>query len=405
MNLIEKHKTISPPKGVPVWNVDPFELETLKNPYDFYRELLEKGPFVYIPKYSILVCGKHEIVKEVFSDWRRFVSSRGIGLQDYKYSKPFRKPSIILEAEPPQHTISRKVMARVLSPKSVKKMMSSFEESAETIIEKLINLETFDAISELAESFPTDTFPSAVGMLDRDPRKMIDYGAMIFNSLGPDGHLKDEAMSKASDIVPWITAACARNRLTKNGIGSEIYKAADDGEIDLEQASMLVRSLLSAGIDSTVSSIGSTIWCLANNPSAFEALKQNPDLARPCFEEVLRFTSPAHSFSRTTVADTNVAGIEIVEDTKILCVLGAANRDPDKWANPDKFIINRKPVGHLAFGAGIHGCVGQNIARAEVEALLKVIAKKVNKIILHGPVKWRPNNAIRALEKMQVSFN
>lgn len=167
---------------------------------------------------------------------------------------------------------------------------------------------------------------------------------------------------------------------------------------------MLVRSLLSAGVDTTVTGIGNAIWCLAANPGEFERLKANPRLALPAFEEALRFTSPVHSFCRTANQATDVSGIAIPQDAKILCALGAANLDPDHWPDADRFDITRRPVGHLALGVGIHGCVGQNIARAEAEALLTAIAKKVGSIEFAGDPVWRPGNAIHALDTLPVTF-
>ena len=133
-------------------------------------------------------------------------------------------------------------------------------------------------------------------------------------------------------------------------------------------------------------------------------MKAKPELARAAFEEVMRFTSPVHSFCRTAGADTSVSGINIVEGTKILCVLGSANLDTDQWSDADKFDITRHAAGHLALGSGIHGCVGQNVARAEGEAILSAIANKVSKIEMIGQPVWRPNNAIHALDRMTISF-
>jgi hypothetical protein len=154
-----------------------------------------------------------------------------------------------------------------------------------------------------------------------------------------------------------------------------------------------------------VTGIGSALWALANNPAQFERLRADPKLARNAFEETLRLTSPVHSFCRTVHSATSVSGIALEEGTKILCVLGAANLDPDKFEDPDQFDIGRRPTGHLALGVGIHACVGQNIARAEGEALLGAIARKVRSIELTGEAVWRPNNAIHALDRLPLAFH
>ena len=165
-----------------------------------------------------------------------------------------------------------------------------------------------------------------------------------------------------------------------------------------------MRSLLSAGIDTTVTVLGSALWCLANNPDQFERLKADPKLATWAFEETLRYTSPVHSFCRTANVDTEVGGVRIVEGTKVLCVLAAANLDESQWPDADKFDIERKPTGHLALGVGIHVCVGQNVARAEAEAVLTAIANKVASIELTEEAVWRPNNSIHTLARLPVTF-
>ncbi len=402
--MIEGHAAIEPPPGVPVWDVDPYDPQTLADPDAYYAELRAKGPFVYIPRYSVLACGRHQETQEVFSDWERFVSSRGVGLQDFKLETPWRSPSIILEVDPPAHSRTRKVMSRVLSPKVANALREQFLVAANKLVDELLEKDSFEAIAELAEVYPTNVFPEAMGLREVNRRFLIDYGAMVFNALGPDNDLRRNAMAMGPEIVPWITRQCKRENLRQEGFGAEIYAAADAGEISEDEAGMLVRSLLSAGVDTTVTGIGSALWCLATNPGEYEKLKENPKLLRPAFEEVLRFTSPVHSFCRTADRDTEVSGVEIVAGTKILCVLGAANSDETRWPDAGRFDVNRRPTGHLAMGSGVHGCVGQNLARAEVGAVLTAIVNKVDKIKLNGPARWRPNNAIHALDTMPLTF-
>lgn len=404
LDLIEGHRRITPPDGIPVLDIDPYDPSCLMDPLPYYAALRARGPIVFIPKYAVFACGQYEVTRMVFSDHARFVSSRGVGLNDFKLGEPWRPPSIILEVDPPAHTRTRKVMARALSPKAVAQFAADFAVIAENLVDALLAKTEFEAVSTLAEAFPTAAFPLAVGMTEADPRRLVDYGAMVFNALGPDNAIRRAAMAMAPDIVPWITAACAREKLLATGVGAAIYAAADAGEINADEAAMLVRSVLSAGVDTTVTGIGSALWCLAQNPDAFDALKADPKLARPCFEEVLRYTSPVHTFARTAALDTEVAGFGIPEGAKILCVLGAANMDPEKWGDPENFRINRGPVGHLAFGVGIHGCVGQNLARVELEAVLVALARKVARIEAAGRAVWRPNNAIHALDRLPLRF-
>jgi len=327
-----------------------------------------------------------------------------VGLTDFKHAEPWRAPSIILEVDPPYHDKTRRVLVRALSPNAIESLKPRFRQTADALIDELLEKGTFDAVTDLAERFPTTVFPPAVGLKEIDPRRLLDYGAMVFNALGPDNARRRHWMGKASEIVPWIAEQCRRERLSSDGLGAVIYAASDQGEITEQEAGMLVRSLLSAGLDTTTTGLGNALWCLAHHPQEFAKLKADPGLARATFEETLRLTSPIHTFCRTASNQTQVSGVDIPRDAKVLCVLGAANLDPEHWTNPDRFDISRKNRDHLAFGVGIHGCVGQAVARAEAEAVLGAIANRVAAIELVGKPEWRPGNAIHALDKLPITM-
>lgn len=404
--LVHQHKSISPPAGVEVWDIDPYDEAILTDPIPFFDALRAKGGLVYIPRYEILISGRYEETREIFYDHNRFLSSRGIGMADFKLEQPWRPPSIVLEVDPPEHTHNRRVIMRALSPAVVRKLEQDFIEDAERLVDEVLAQGDIEAVSDIAEAFPTRVFPRAVGIKEPDARKLVDYGAMVFNAVGPDNDLRRRIMAKAPDIVPWINEQCDRSRLTEDGIGATIYSAADSGEIGEPEAGMLIRSLLSAGVDTTVSGIGSALWCLAQYPQQFQRLKSDPqNLCGPAFEEALRFCTPVQAFFRTAGEATTVAGVEIEEGTKILCVLGAANRDPAKFEDPDNFDILRDTRGHLALGVGVHSCVGQIIARAEGRAILGALGRRVNQIEFAGPPVWRPNNSMRALDSLPLKLS
>ena len=402
MQLIEGHLPLQPPPGMPQWDIDPYATEILLAPLPYYAELRERGAFVYLPRYQVIATGRYAQAREIFSDHERFVSSRGVGLSDFAHEEPWRPPSIVLEVDPPAHTLTRTVLNRALSPRGLATMMETFSAAAEALIAGILNQGQFDGVTDLAEAYPTTVFPQAVGLAGIDRQALVDYGSMVFNALGPDNKLRRDAMVAGADVVPRIMQQCQREHLTHDGLGAIIYQAFDSGDITEAEAGMLVRSLLSAGIDTTVTAIGNALWCFASFPEQYEKLVADPDLARAAFEEVLRFTSPVHTFCRTVAESTEVGGVSIPGDAKIMCVLGAANLDPAQWPNPEHFDIERKTTGHLAFGVGIHACVGQNLARAEGEAVLRALAHQVGRLELVGEVKWRPNNAVRGLQRLPL---
>ncbi|MDG1208590.1 MAG: cytochrome P450 [Paracoccaceae bacterium] len=402
MTLTEGHLTIDPPAGVPVWNVDPYAPDIQTDPIPFFADLRAKGPFAYLPKYSMLICGGYEVTKEVFSDHERFVSSRGVGLQDFSMGEPWRPPSIVLEVDPPDHNRTRRAIMRALSPKVVADLKPLFKADADALVASLIGRD-IDGVADLAEVFPCTVFPKAVGLKNPDRKMLLSYGLMVFNALGPDNAQRQAAMANAPVVGPWIAEQCLRENLTEGGIGAAIYASADDGVLTEDEAGMLVRSLLSAGVDTTVTAVGSALWSFAKAPEQFAVLRDDlQGRALAAFEETIRYTSPVNAFCRTTNVDTEVAGVSIAAGTKILCVLGAANLDDAHWLEADRFDISRRTIGHLGLGAGVHTCVGQNIARAEGQAVLQALGEQVSAMKQTGPAVWRANNAIRALDSLPL---
>ena len=165
---------------------------------------------------------------------------------------------------------------------------------------------------------------------------------------------------------------------------------------------MIVRSLLLAGVDTTVHGLSATLYAFATHPDQWQRLRENPLLARVAFDEAVRWESPVQTFFRTTTTDVQVGDHVVPDGKKILMFLGAANRDPQRWNDPDSFDLSRDPSGHVGFGMGIHQCVGQHIARLEAEALLTALARRVRSIELAGPTVRHHNNTLRAWESIPV---
>lgn len=394
-----------PVPGAPEWDIDPYSMEVLRDLEPWYEGLRERGPAVWLSKYGVWAVGRHAEVQEAFSDWKRFCSSRGVGMSDFKTEKPWRPPSIVLEVDPPDHTRTRKVISRALSPRAVADAREGFLAEAERIVDELLTRDSFDLVKDLAEPYPLKIFPDAVGYPDEDRSNLLLYGAMVFNSLGPDNELRQDATAKAGAIVPWIMERCKRAALINDGFAETMYQAADEGDISHEEAGLLVRSLLSAGIDTTVAGIGLLLKLFSENPDQWDILRSDPSLIRNAFEEALRVHTPVHAFYRTANLDTEISGIPIAEGSKIMCVLGAANLDERKFDNPETFDITRRASGHIAFGTGVHGCVGQTVARQEIDALLTVMLPKVSRIEPLEKAVWRPGNALRTLDHAQIRFH
>jgi 4-methoxybenzoate monooxygenase (O-demethylating) len=386
----------------PVSSVDPFSHAFLHDPYPDHRALREAGPVVWLEQYGIWAMARHEQVRDALTDYETYCSSAGVGLSDFRKEPPWRPPSIILEADPPLHTRTRAVLTRILSPAAIKVLRETFEREAEILVTRLVEQGQFDGVADLAEAYPLKVFPDAVGISGEGRENLLPYGSMVFNSFGPRNDLFNAAMANAGPVRDWIMSKCSRAALSAGGLGMQIFDAVDSGELSEDEAGMLVRSFLSAGIDTTVYGLGNALYCLARYPAQWQALRENPALIRGAFEEVLRFEAPVQSFFRTTTRAIDVSGVRLGEGEKVLLLFAAANRDPRRWDKPDTFDVKRRATGHMTFGTGIHGCVGQAVARLETEAILGALVRRVATLEMTAQPTRRLNNTLRGFDTLPL---
>jgi 4-methoxybenzoate monooxygenase (O-demethylating) len=166
-----------------------------------------------------------------------------------------------------------------------------------------------------------------------------------------------------------------------------------------------VRSFLTAGVDTTINALGNAIFLFASYPEQWQKLRIDPSRARIAFEEVMRFESPFQAFFRTTTVAAEIGGVSIPAEQKVYVAVGAANRDPRRWEDPNRFDISRGSTGHVGFGSGIHACVGQMIARLEIDAMLQAIIERVDSIVLAGMPTRLIHNTLRAFTTLPVRFH
>jgi cytochrome P450 len=387
---------------VPVLDVDPFSTDFQRDPEPYNERLREAGPVVFLDRYQVWATGRFAEVHAAFRDPETFCSSAGVGLANFLKEEPWRPPSLLLEADPPQHTRVRRITARVMSPRAIERLRPEFERQAESLVAAVVARGEIDGVADLAEAYPLRVFPDAVGV-GRDGREnLLLYGDMVFNGFGPRNQLFLDALAAGAPVRDWIAEQCARSSLAPDGLGADLYAAVDHGDITEEEAGLLVRSLLSAGIDTTVQSIAWALHALATHPDQWAALRNDPSLARGAFEEALRYASPVQLFFRTTRREVQLAGAVIPAGEKVLCFIGAANRDPREWADPDRFDIRRRAMNHLAFGTGVHACVGAAFARLEAEILLTALVRHASTLELAGPPRRRRNNSLKALAALPL---
>ncbi len=393
----------APSAAIPSLDLDPFSIAYFDDPFPHQELLRETGPVVRLDKWNVHGVARYAEVFAVLNDPQTFCSSRGVGLSDFAKEKPWRPPSLILEADPPAHTRTRAVLSRVLSPVVMKQVRDGFAAAAEAKADEIVAMGSFDGVADLAEAYPLSVFPDALGLRKDGREHLIPYAGLVFNAFGPPNELRQQAIERSMPHQAYVQEQCQRENLAPGGFGACIHARVDAGEITAAEAPLLVRSLLSAGLDTTVYGIGAALYCLARFPEQWRRLREDPGLARNAFEEAVRFESPVQTFFRTTTRDVEIAGHRIGEGEKILMFLGAANRDPRRWEDPDSYDVTRRTSGHVGFGSGIHMCVGQLVARLEGEVMLTALARRIASIEITGQVKRRYNNTLRGLDSLPLT--
>ncbi len=391
-----------PSAGVQTSALDPFSLDVLRDPHPAHEALREAGPVVWLEKYGAYAVARHAEVRQVLNDPATFCSGRGVGLSDFQREKPWRPPSLVLERDPPEHDRARGVLNRALSATVMRSLRGRFAAAAVELADELARRVRFDAVADCAEVYPMMVLPDAIGLSSQGREHLLPYAATVFNMFGPDNELRRVAVAQMAPHVEWISSQCKREALSDDGIGAAIHAGADTGEVTRQEAELLVRSVLSAGLDTTVHGLGAAMRQLALNPDQFAALRAEPSKARAAFEEAVRLETPVQTFFRTTTREVELSGATIPEGEKVLMLLGAANRDPRKWPDPDRYDIDRPTAGHVGFGAGVHMCVGQLLARLEGETLLATLARAFAHIEPDGEPTPLLNNTLRGWTRLPV---
>jgi 4-methoxybenzoate monooxygenase (O-demethylating) len=391
--------------AIPESDLDPFSHSFLADPYPHHDILREAGPVVRLSKYGIFGLARYDEVRSVLLDWKTYCSSAGVGLANFRKEPPWRPPGVLLEVDPPMHDRTRGVLSRLLAPGILRTLQDTFNREADRLIGELTERGQVDAVTDLAERYPIKVFSDALGLPEEGRQHLLAYSNIGFNALGPNNGLFQDAMKNGAAAVEWVMAMCRRDALIPGGFGSAIYDAADAGELTEEEAFLIVRGFLTAGLDTTVSALGSAILCLANNPEQLALLRRQPSLARAAFEEAVRIESPVQTLFRTTTRAVEIGGVRIEDGEKIFLSVASANRDPRKWSEPARFNIARKIAGHVGYGAGIHVCAGMIIARMEGDAVLGAVARLVDRIELAGEPEYQLNNTLRGLSTLPITFH
>jgi len=370
---------------IPEIDTDLFSRESVRHAKAVDDRVREMAPVVRLAREDIVVIGRFSHVSAALSDWRSF-SSR---------SRPWHdpdsvRPEILLTDDPPRHTEVRVVIANALSPKALNRMAQAFAREAELVVGRVLGSGgEFDAVSAICRPFVYKVLPDLLGLPEAGREHMEAFGHMVWATMGPMNELFREAMHGSEPVLAWVEDCCTRENLDPDGLGMAMFQAADRGEITQAEAKLLVQILLSAAADTTVMTLGTAIRAFCEFPDQYQTLRRNPSMTRTAFDESLRWDSPSRMAGRITTRDVEIEGHVIPAGTRCGLLFAAANRDPRKWAEPERFDIGRDVRGQVGWGAGVHMCVGRTLAQLEADAMLGAMLPKIQRFEAAGyPKPW-----------------
>jgi cytochrome P450 len=381
---------------LPTTDLDLFGADAVRNARAIDDSIRELAPAVHLTRENIVVLGRFANVAAGLADWRSF-SSRSRPWHDPRSVRP----EILLVDDPPRHTEVRLVIAKTLSPRTLGGMTAAFRAEAERIVAAIVAREgePFDAVGEISRRFVYKVLPDLMGLPDWGRENMSAFGHMVWATLGPENDLFHEAMAGAGPVLEWVDQCCDRKNLDPAGLGMQMFHAADRGEITEDEAKLLVQILLSAAADTTVMTLSTAIRAFCEFPEQYRLLRADPSRVRAAFDESLRWDSPSRMAGRIATRDVEIDGYVIPQGTRCGLLFAAANRDPRKWPDPERFDIRRDLKGHVGWGHGVHACVGRTLAQLEAEAMLGALLPAIERFeaagraepwmttIGHGPAK------------------
>lgn len=378
------------------------------HPLAQYRWLRENAPVFWHEEPNgpgFWAVTRYKDVYDVDRNFQAFSSEPTIMIQDPLQDLPFGGYKMMLMMDPPQHTAYRRLIRNEFTQGPARDMVPWMQRLAREIVDAVIARGECDFVSEVAGEMPSLVIAELLGLPRDDGRELYKLTEIIHTSpeaLPPGAG--GEAVMKMFQYGQGVIAA--KRAKPGNDLATKLLEAEVEGK-RLEDIEFLLFFLLlvDAGGDTTRNLLSSGLIALLENPEQFAWLKADPQTrVASAREELLRWTSPVIYMRRTAKHDVELGGEKIREGQKVVMYFGAANRDPEKFDRPDTLDLARTPNEHIAFGTGPHGCLGQHIARVEIDAILLEVLSRMNDLALAAEPEWLLSNFISGPKTMPVRF-
>lgn len=401
---------------MPIAGFNPLDPSLRTDPYAVYRALREADPVHWSEIMHVWVLTRYEDVLAVLRDHTNFSSNRLLAnnpmvqqMEQYRQaSGPLGRTPTMLSSDPPAHTRMRNLANKAFSPRVVESSRAHIQEIADSLFDSLADPRCLDVITDLAVPLPVIVIAEVLGVPASDREQFKAWSADIANSLAgpflPPAALQ-RAQRSANEIADYFgDQVRMRRKQPRDDLLSALMSAEEQGDL-LNEDELLATCilLLVAGNETTTNLIGNGLLALLQNPAQLRLLQSQPALLATAVDEILRFDSPAQMTVRVVTREIEFGGRKMQPGQVVLAVLAAANRDPRQFVGPDQLNIRRTPNRHLAFGLGIHYCLGAPLAVAEAQTAIATFLRR-----LPAPVAgfetpdWSASFILRGLKSLPV---
>ena len=372
--------------------------EVRANPYDLYERLRHKDSVHRMRLTNAWALTEYEDAQTVLLDHKRFSS----GDNKLEYA-PYRT---ILDLDPPDHTRLRSLISKAFTPRSVSELGPRAQQIVDELLDGIADKDKFDLISDFAFPLPVIVIAEMLGIPAEDRDRFNVWSNDI--ALAVEPVLSEEEIGRiersSDELVEYFEGIIEQRRQRpQDDLLSALLAAKEEGDkLSHEELLGTLMLLLVAGNETTRSLIGNGMLALLRNPSQLQRLRDNPDLLDTAIDELLRYDSPVQFIIRVVLEDMEFRGKQLRAGQRIFVLVGAANRDPSVFAEPDVLDIARKEKSHISFGRGIHHCLGSPLALLEARIAFASLIERFASIRLVSVPEYRDQIVLRGVEDLWV---
>lgn len=395
--------------NVLVSRFDPSNPAFIAQPYTVLNELREATPGFRNPLTGQWTITRFADVYETLRDRRLGRAYDGLPAPDPRWARFHQHERwSLLCLEPPDHTRIRRLVAKVFTPRAVAAVRPNIEAVSAELFAQCRERGRFEMLRDYAQPFSVAVICSMLGVPRADTQLLLDWSHAIVKmyELSTTDEVRAAADRAAGEYIDYTKALIAEKRRSPDGLlVSELVQVEDAGDtLTEDEIVSTTMVLLEAGHEATVNTLGNGTRALMHHPDQWRRLTSREVPARVGIEEMLRWDSPLQLFERWVLEDgVEIAGQRLEVGEEVAMLFGAAERDPRRFADPDRFDIGRGDTAHVGFGGGIHFCVGAPLARQELEVSLAGLVANFPDLTMVAEPEYQPNFVIRGLQALHLS--